>query len=136
MPLLPSDLTTIGVSPVVMGYGILVEKHYVSKWSALPNLFTILFSVSSLTSVSQIAILGLIVYSFICMIGAWKGGKDVQTFMKLLGSKVTGGILFGLAVSESKLFGINPADTSQVLIAVIIPSAIAVAIGYLYSNKS
>ena len=54
MPLLTPTLASIGVSLVVIGYGILVEKHYVGKWSVLPNLFTILFVVSVLSNVSGI----------------------------------------------------------------------------------
>jgi len=101
MPL-PSEYATLLWGVFTIGYGILVEKYYVSKWTLVANLaglIIILFTVDLPIAVA----IGLIVFLIIGMVSFW---AHLTPIFCLFGSKTYGSILFVFGLREIGQLGV------------------------------
>lgn len=77
-------------------YGILVEKYYVSMWSAIPNLAGFFIVLVTLDLPTQVyVILGLYTLA-----GLWIVYKHVTKLYAVVGSKAYGALMLALGLSE------------------------------------
>jgi len=122
MPVLDPYWASLLAAVFIILYGTFVEIHYVSRYSALSNLFALIIGLMTLKNIAGEAIL---VFSIWCILCGFIVFQRVRELMILAGSKITGAFLLALTLIDMRVplpvVGVvNPSDWQEILKVVLV----------------
>lgn len=135
MPLLNSFQAAIGGVGVILVYGIVIEKHYVSRTTVFYNLLSFLLLLAS-TDIPWAVFIGLIVY---LILGVLVMKLHLKWMFPAFGARTYGSLALIILLQGKKLIpglaGRSLLETYSLLILMWVLTAILVnLLGYLYKK--
>ncbi len=135
MPLLNSFQAAIGGVGVILIYGIVVEKHYVSRATVFYNLLSFLLLLAS-TEIPWAVLIGLIVY---LALGVLVMKAHLKWLFPVFGARTYGSLALIIVLQGKRLIpglaGRSLLETYSLLILMWVLTAVLVnLLGYLYKK--
>lgn len=137
MPLLTSFQAAVGGVCVILVYGIIVEKHYVSRSTVFYNILSLLLLLASIR-LPNIVLAGMIIY---LILGLVVMKLHLKILFPVFGAKTYGALALVLILQGEGfipyLGGRDIVETFTILVVFWIVTALAVnLLGYLYKKYS
>ena len=137
MPILNSFQAAVGGVLVILTFGIVVEKHYVSRSTVFYNLLSFILLLASI-EISYLLLSGLIIYLFL---GAVVMKLKIKPLFPAFGARAYGSLALVLLLEGRKFLpgieGRGIYETFGLLLVLwIVVTAFVHLLGYLYKKTS
>ncbi|MFW5945311.1 MAG: hypothetical protein ACOCTN_00355 [Candidatus Natronoplasma sp.] len=137
MPLLNSYQAAVGGVIVVLFFGIVVEKHYVSRSTVFYNLLSFILLLASI-EISYLLLSGLVIY---LILGAAVMKLEIKPLFPAFGARAYGSLALVLLLEGRKFIpGIEGRGVSKIfgllIMLWIVVTFIVHILGYLYQKHA